>query len=71
VFLVKFNLKIQKQLFFWTLVQSKVDWVLLHRKMLETLYFKCFFTKKFEIFGKKRLFHFSQKKMKIVYLVGK
>ena len=38
--------------FFGLYVQSKVDCVLLHRKLLETLYLKWFFTKKFEIFEK-------------------
>jgi hypothetical protein len=38
-------------------------------KMLETLYFKCFFTKKFEIFGKNDFFTFPQKKVKILFWI--
>jgi hypothetical protein len=50
--------------FFWTFVQNYVDWVLLHRKMLKTLYFKCFFTNFFEFFEKNDFFNFFKKMSK-------
>jgi hypothetical protein len=53
-----------KQFFFGLFVQSKVDWVLLHKKMLKTLYFKRVFAKKFEIFEKTDFFTFRQKRPK-------
>ena len=59
---VKIELPQNVQLFFAGLfVQSYVDWVLLHRKMLKTLYFKWVFIKYFQIF---------EKKLKIVFLVN-
>ena len=53
------------QLFFSGLfVLSYVDWVLLHRKMLKTLYFKRVFTKFFVIFEKTDFLTFFKKSSK-------
>ena len=61
----KIGLPQNVQLFFcWTFMQSYVDWVLLHRKMLKTLYYKLVFTKKFEIFEKVDFFTFCKKGLK-------
>ena len=45
-------------------VLSYVDWVLLHRKMLKTSYFKWVFTKFFGIFEKTGFFTFFKKSSK-------
>jgi hypothetical protein len=52
------------QLFFGLFVQSYVDWVLLHSKMLKTLCFKWILTKFFEFFEKTDFFNFFKKRSK-------
>ena len=52
------------QLFFGLFVQSYVDWALLHRKMLKTLFFKLVFRNFFEIFEKNDFFSFFKKRSK-------
>ena len=63
--IVKIGLPQNVQYFFSGLfVLSYVDWVLLHRKMLKTLYFKWVFTKFFGIFKKTDFFTFFKKSSK-------